>query len=295
MLREFLSKLFSPPRPLEEPRVQKEDFARLKQRIHEGDEPQEGCELPHGRLTEFHSQHTPLKRSVSMEASTSAHERYLQRNAARADNWAAFEEILHPIIETADLTAGSFIKPDEEEELASHPVTPRPQLIEPFLKPRPAANSNVIITARLVSLVELAMVINAQKLLLLTTSKSRIRVATLRNFAKKKHRHLNINLSQRVFKSWLCKCAALEITPAEALRALSASSLTEVRKRVAANECIPYECLWALATDPQASVRMCIAKNPNSSIELLEALSKDSETTVASTANNILSTIIGKS
>jgi hypothetical protein len=291
MLREFLSKLFSPPRPFEEPRVQRDDFARLKQRIHEGEEPQESCELPHGRLSQSYPQHTPLKRSISMEASTSAHERYLQRNAAKADNWAAFEDILHPIIGTDDLNTASFIDQQEAEELASQAVVPRPQLVEPFLKPPPAAPSNVI-TARLVSLVELAMVLNAQKMLV-RASKSRVKIATLKTFEKKKHRHLNINLCQRVLKNWLCEYATMEITPAEALRALTASSMTEVRKLVAANERIPYECLWTLAHDPQASIRMRIVKNPNCSIEMLEMLSKDADPNVSSIAGTILKSIIG--
>jgi hypothetical protein len=292
MLREFLSKLFSPPRPFEEPRVQREDFARLKQRIHEGEEPQEGCELPHGRLSQSYPQHTPLKRSISFEAATAAHERYLQRNAAKADNWAAFEDILRPVIEADDLgTAPPFIDPVEAEELARQPVVPRPQLVEPFLKPPPAPFSNVI-TARLVSIVELALVLNAQKMLV-RTSKSVVKLATLKTFTKKKHRHLNVNLCQRVLKNWLHKYATLEITPAEVLRALSASSLVEVRKLVAANERIPYECLWTLAHDPQASVRIRIAKNPNCSIEMLEMLSKDDEPNVSSAAGKILKSIIG--
>ena len=291
MLREFLSKLFSPPKPYEEPRVQRDDFARLKQRIHEGEEPQESCELPHGRLSQSYPSHTPLRRSISMEASSSAHERYLQRNAAKADNWAAFDDILHPVIESDDLNTQPFINPEELEELARHPVVPRPQLVEPFLRPVPAVPSTII-TASLVSLVELAMVLNEQKMLVHAT-KSRVTIATLKTFKKKKHRFLDINLSQRLLKNWLRKYATLEITSAEALRALSASSMLEVRELIAANERIPYECLWAMAHDPQASVRMRIAKNPNCSIEMLEMLSKDTDQHVASSAGNILASIVG--
>jgi uncharacterized lipoprotein YmbA len=177
------------------------------------------------------------------------------------------------------------------EELASHPPLPRPQLVEPFLKPAPAISSNII-TARLVSSVELAIVLNEQKMLV-HVNKSRVTIATLKSFAKKKHRCLKINLSQRLLRNWLRKYATQDITSAEALRALSTSSMVEVRKLIAANERIPYESLWTLTHDPEASVRMRIARNPNCSIEMLEMLSKDTDKNVANTASKILATIIG--
>lgn len=292
MLREFLSKIFSPPKPFEEPRVQKEDFARLKKRIREESEDEESCDLPHGRLSEIHNLHTPLKRSVSIGATSAAHERFLQRNAARADNWDAFDDVLHPVIEPEDLHTESFLNPQEEIELAGQRLAPLPGVSDIYLEPQPTDNSDSrSITVALVRQVELALLLNAQKALV-KSSKSRIKVSTLKTFTKSK-KFLKIDLAQRVLKNWLRKYATRSETPADALRALSESSFTEVRKGVAANERIPFECLWTLAHDREASVRLCIARNPNCSIELLAELSQDKNAKVTNFANQTLGTILG--
>jgi hypothetical protein len=148
-----------------------------------------------------------------------------------------------------------------------------------------------VITSGLVRQVELALLLNAQKALV-KSSKSRIKVSTLKTFTKSK-KFLKIDLAQRVLKKWLRKYATRSETPADALRALSESSFTEVRKGVAANERIPFECLWTLAHDREASVRLCIARNPNCSIELLAELSQDKNAKVANFANQTLATILG--
>ena len=295
MLREFLSKIFSPPKPVEEPRVQQEDFARLKKRIHEDEnEPEEVCEVPHGRLSQQFSQHVPLTRSVSMGASNSAYERYLQRNAAKADNWAAFDDILNPKIDPLDAPAqpASFLTSEEESELEAHQEQAIAQPIKPFLKPQQSNGADKFLSASLVYLVEMTILKNAQKQLL-NGSKSKIKIATLETFNAKPRRSLSPQLSQRIMTAWLKNYAGMETTPADALRAMSSSSMPAVRASVASNERIPFDCLWALAHDTTAPVRLRLARNPNCTIELLETLSKDESPEVAQNARKILTSITG--
>jgi hypothetical protein len=293
MLREFLRKIFSPPQPIEDKRVQEDDFARLKKPVKvddDDDEHSEICDVEHGKLSLQHGLHAPLTRSIGMHASSAAYGHYLQRNAARADNWSEFENILHPKIEpfTEGSAPASFLTAEEQLELANpKPVSVAP-VIKPFLRHEPEPEPAVYVSAMLVRAVEKFVKRNSSGV-----EKSKKPWKFESGYPVKKAKVVCNESALRICNSWLITNAKGVQTPAEGLRELAASDIVRVRAAVAANDRIPFDCLWSLAHDENASVRLKLAKNPNCSIELLNALGSDADQKVAAEAQRIYKSITG--
>ena len=292
MLREFLQRIFSPPQAVEDKRIQEQDFARLKQHIKADKSDEQICNIEHGPLSQHHWQHMPLQRSVSHQASQSAYERYLQQNAAKADNWKEFDELLNPTIEPEDSATRKvkFLSEEEESDLAKvSRATAQLQTVQNSPAPRP--HRAIVVSAPLVQKVE-AMVLDNTKAALLTDTKH-WQFGTGASKEISRQRMLPAPLVFKIGVSWLRKIASDPTTEEAALRQLAHSMLTPVRAAVASNDRIPFDCIWTLGEDSDARVRRNIAKNPSSSIELLELLGRDSNERVSSEAKKVLQTIIG--
>ena len=293
MLREFLKKIFSPPQPIEDKRIESGDFDRLKRHIKPHDDAaDQACDIEHGPLSTHHWQHTPLTRSVSIHASQSAYEHYLQRNAARADNWAEFDETLHPTLANHDIDgkAASFLTPEEEAELMMHKKPPAPEKpLDTYLKAAPTSAPHVPVTPFLVYAVERVVMKNSMNSQLTNTK----HWSFSSGYPSKKPKWLNKELAYKYCKGWLKQKALSEDTSQDSLRELARSPLPNVRAAVASNERIPYDSLWALAHDTDGQVRLRLAKNPNCTIELLEKLAADQNENVSKEAREFLKAITG--
>jgi hypothetical protein len=295
MLREFLQRIFSPPYAVEDKRIQEQDFVRLKKHIKsdQDNSDEQICNVEHGPLSQHHWQHIPLKRSVSHQASKSAYERYLQQNAAKADNWRAFDELLHPVIEPEDSPTRKvkFLSEEEETDLARvAKATAQFQTLQMDHEER--SKRAIAVTAPLVQKVELMVLENTKSVLLTDTKHWQFGTAA----SAKGTKHKRILPAPLIFKcgvSWLRKQAADSTANEATLRQLSHSMLVPVRAAVAANDRIPLDCIWVLAEDSDVKVRRQIARNPSSSIELLEMLSRDRDERVSAEAKKVLKTIIG--
>ncbi|HEY9684501.1 MAG TPA: hypothetical protein V6C86_23165 [Oculatellaceae cyanobacterium] len=293
MLRELLQRIFSAPHATEDRRIQEQDLARLRQHIKTDHSDEQICNIEHGPLSMHHWQHMPLKRSVSQQASQSAYERYLQHNAAKADNWTEFDELLYPTIARANAATRppKFLTEEEENDLAKVAMAvataqPQPLRMEPKELPR----RKIVVTAELVQKVEMVVLKQATSGALAETVHWHFGTATKTN---KNKRRLPGALAYKCGLSWLKKQAADSTNTENILRQLAQSMLLPVRAAVASNDRIPFDCIWTLGEDQDSRVRKRIAMNPSSSIELLERLSHDRNEAVSTQAKKVLKTIIG--
>ncbi|HEY9758373.1 MAG TPA: hypothetical protein V6C97_24620 [Oculatellaceae cyanobacterium] len=291
MLREFLQRIFSPPHAVEDKRIQEQDFARLRQHIKIDHSDEQICNIEHGPLSIHHWQHMPLKRSVSHQASQSAYERYLQHNAAKADNWKEFDELLYPTIGPAGAATrpAKFLTEEEANGLAKV-ATAKAQLQALQMEPKELPRRAIVVTAELVQKVEMLVLKQATSGAL--TETVHWHFGTAANTEKNKRR-LPGALAYQCGLNWLKKQAADSTNAENILRQLAHSTLVPVRAAVASNDRIPFDCIWTLGEDQDSKVRKRIAMNPSSSIELLERLSHDGNESVSTQAKKVLKTIVG--